>query len=80
MTRRYFAPKLPRAGGIVLLDGPESHHAVNVMRVREGDPVELFDGEGWQASAVVQSADRRAVTCHSERLRVSTMRVFAHWN
>ncbi len=66
MTRRYFAPTLPRAGGIVLLDGPESHHAVNVMRVREGDTVELFDGEGWQANAVVESADRRAVTCHSE--------------
>ena len=66
MTRRYFAPRLPQAGGIVLLDGPESHHAASVMRVRAGDKIELFDGEGWQADAVVLSADRRAVTCQSE--------------
>lgn len=66
MTRRYYAPKLPQAGGLVLLDGAESHHAFSVMRVREGDQIELFDGIGCQANAIVQSADRRTVTCLSE--------------
>ncbi len=50
----------------MLLDGRNTHHAANVMRVREGDKLELFDGQGLQANAIVQSADRRAVTCQSE--------------
>ncbi len=66
MTRRYFVPQLPRGGGIAVLNGPESHHAVTVMRARAGEPLELFDGEGWQAAAVIESADRRAVVCLCE--------------
>jgi len=33
-------------GGTVRLDADASHHALRVLRLRTGDPVELFDGSG----------------------------------
>ncbi|MCA3178150.1 MAG: 16S rRNA (uracil(1498)-N(3))-methyltransferase [Burkholderiaceae bacterium] len=33
-------------GGTVRLDADASHHALRVLRLRAGDPVELFDGSG----------------------------------
>src|SRR2546421_9351776 len=41
--------------GAVTIAGEEFHHAARVVRVREGEEVELFDGEGQAASGVVQS-------------------------
>lgn len=41
-------------------------HAVRVMRVKVGDTVELFDGQGYQASATVTLAGRRECRCHCE--------------
>jgi len=42
----------------VVLDGAEGHHAVDVVRVREGDLVRLIDGVGAEAIARVESAAR----------------------
>lgn len=61
MTRRYFSSTLPVAGGIISIEGTEAHHAINVMRIRSGEEVTLFDGLGNQASAVVHTVDRKAV-------------------
>ena len=43
------------------LTAEESHHARTVMRVREGDPVELFDGRGTAAVATVSRVERESV-------------------
>jgi len=63
MTVRYFVPQFPSSGGQVTLPDAESHHAATVMRVREGDQVTLFDGEGNEADAKVVSVHRKAVIC-----------------
>ena len=65
MTRRYFAANLPLAGGIVSLDESESHHATTVLRIRAGEAVTLFDGNGHEAVALVHTITRREVICES---------------
>jgi 16S rRNA (uracil1498-N3)-methyltransferase len=44
---RFFANKIHNE--MALLDGDEFRHAVNVMRVKPGDDVEVFDGRGTVA-------------------------------
>lgn len=60
-VRRFYAPRLPATGGVVVLgEGPSRH--VRVLRLRAGDEVVLFDGSGNAASARIR-AIRDEVTC-----------------
>jgi len=43
---------------VTVLDGPEGHHAADVMRLRVGEELLLGDGRGGVASAVVQAVGR----------------------
>ena len=45
MKHRFFVPHVLAAGAVVALEGDELHHA-RVVRVREGEEVEVFDGRG----------------------------------
>jgi len=69
MTRRYFVSALPAAGGRVSFGETESHHAINVMRVRVGEAVTLFDGQGNQAEATIAAIGRREVACDAESIK-----------
>ncbi len=66
MTRRYFAPDLPAAGGLIPLDETEARHANQVMRVTPGDRVTLFDGRGHESPATVVKTGRRECVCEAE--------------
>ncbi len=49
---RLHADALPaQAGGVVLIDGDEAHHAARVRRLEPGDAVALHDGRGGIAEA-----------------------------
>jgi 16S rRNA (uracil1498-N3)-methyltransferase len=50
---RFILPPDAIATGRPLLDKKESHHAKNVLRVKEGEVVELLDGKGGAFRAVV---------------------------
>ncbi|HEV2718940.1 MAG TPA: RsmE family RNA methyltransferase, partial [Thermoanaerobaculia bacterium] len=52
MRHRFFVPHVLAVGAVVALEGDELHHA-RVLRVREGEEVEVFDGRGgaWIAAA-----------------------------
>ncbi|WP_330317883.1 16S rRNA (uracil(1498)-N(3))-methyltransferase [Streptomyces platensis] len=53
-----------RAGGTLMLDGPEGRHAVSVRRLRTGEEVVLTDGHGTGAYgtvAAVEGKDRLTV-------------------
>ena len=63
MTRRYYCPDLPNGGGIIALVDTEAQHAIRVMRVKEGDKLTLFDGNGHEAEAIVTSISRRECVC-----------------
>jgi len=56
---RYFCDKIDAA--MCELSAEESHHAASVIRAREGDTVEVFDGRGTVADATVSEVTRQSV-------------------
>ncbi len=48
-----------RIGRQCELEGSEAHHLCNVLRFKAGDEVELFDGKGTLARAVITKAGKR---------------------
>jgi 16S rRNA (uracil1498-N3)-methyltransferase len=57
MSERFFSPRPITAGGM-MLDGPEAHHLLHVMRAAVGDEVTLFDGSGAEFRATVETVRR----------------------
>ena len=55
---RLYAPSLD--GRAVELSASEAHHALHVLRLREGDEVELFDGAGGVAWGALRPSGRKA--------------------
>ena len=47
--------------GPVELDGPEAHHLATVCRLRPGDAVCLFNGDGHEYPAIIETVARRVV-------------------
>lgn len=48
----------------LIIEGEEAHHILHVMRARPGDTVEIVNGQGALAEAVIQSSTKRDVTVH----------------
>ncbi len=69
MADRFYI-KSRLAPGPVTLTGPESHHLAAVCRVRPGDRISLFNGDGHEYPAEVTSVERRTVAV--DVLRVET--------
>ena len=46
---------------VATLSPEESHHLVRVLRIRQGQEIILFDGQGGVAEAVVETAGKTAV-------------------
>lgn len=60
-TYRVFTPQLAQLavpGALLLVEGPEAHHALRVLRLEVGDKVELFDGAGRKAKARIDQGRR----------------------
>ncbi len=55
MRHRIHIAEAPAIGATIAIRGEEFHHAVRVVRVREREPVELFDGRGFAASGIIES-------------------------
>jgi 16S rRNA (uracil1498-N3)-methyltransferase len=61
MAERFYV-NYPLAPGTVVVEGPEAHHLAGVCRVRPGDPVCLFNGDGHEYPTQVLAVERRRVT------------------
>lgn len=57
VRHRFFAPHLSPPAAT--LGETEAHHALHVLRLKVGQPVELFDGRGRWAVGRISQADRR---------------------
>ncbi len=66
--RFYVSPDLLTTGAVIL-PPEEAHHALRVARVRDGDAVLLFDGQGREGRGSVQRVDKRDATVWVEELR-----------
>lgn len=53
ISRFFFPEPLPQGGEIRIPD-PLAHHATRVLRLRHGDAMVLFDGEGGEVPALLQ--------------------------
>ncbi|MDZ7783421.1 MAG: 16S rRNA (uracil(1498)-N(3))-methyltransferase [Halioglobus sp.] len=53
------------SGRSLRLEPGPSRHIARVLRLREGDPVILFDGRGGEYSARIVSVDRHSVTAQT---------------
>lgn len=67
MVSRFFSPEpLPQGGEFAL---PEAlvHHATRVLRLRDGDPIVLFDGLGDEVEATLRGQGKRWLAMLGER-------------
>jgi 16S rRNA (uracil1498-N3)-methyltransferase len=67
MNHRFYTPHPLAIGETVDITGEELHHAARVVRVREGEEVELFDGRGGAALGFVRTVAREHVTVELTR-------------
>jgi 16S rRNA (uracil1498-N3)-methyltransferase len=56
----------------VSLDKAESHHLMHVMRLAPGHSVELFDGKGHSAKAIITQTSRSSATLELEKITTAT--------
>ncbi|MDR1519757.1 MAG: 16S rRNA (uracil(1498)-N(3))-methyltransferase [Planctomycetota bacterium] len=63
---RFFLASPLGSRGEYVLDDNESRHAVQVLRLREGDAASVFDGRGAHAAGVVVKADGKRVRLRLE--------------
>ena len=66
MAERFYL-NCPLQPGPVLVDGPEAHHLATVCRLRPGDAVCLFNGDGREYHAVITAVRRREVELEVQR-------------
>jgi 16S rRNA (uracil1498-N3)-methyltransferase len=58
---RVYTPVDLHAGSTVRLEGGAATHVVRVLRLRGGDPITLFNGDGWEHPGVVSTIRGGAV-------------------
>lgn len=64
---RFYHPATLVESTLVELAPAAAHHAARVLRLREGDAVVLFDGEGGEYPGIVQSVGKRVTVAVGER-------------
>jgi 16S rRNA (uracil1498-N3)-methyltransferase len=65
--RRIFVDPEGPHGDLLHLRGPEAHYLLRVLRLREGDEVDAFDGQGWSCGGVIVKAGRGVATIRLSR-------------
>jgi 16S rRNA (uracil1498-N3)-methyltransferase len=61
MPERFYFPDSLKQD-LIELDGSEAHHLLNVLRMKKGEEVEIFNGKGDAACALIQSCTRKSVS------------------
>lgn len=70
---RFFFPELPRTAVEVALPDSVFRHAVQVLRLKPGSPIRLFDGQGYECQATLVDVQRReARVILGEQLPIAT--------
>ena len=60
--KRFFVDRASIRSGKATLTGPDVKHVRTVLRLQPGDEVLLFDGQGWDYRARIESVTRKGVT------------------
>ena len=62
MSPRLYCPTSLESDEVIDLPAAVAHHAARVLRLREGDPVTLFNGEGGEFEARLTRIESRSVS------------------
>ncbi|MER0202353.1 MAG: 16S rRNA (uracil(1498)-N(3))-methyltransferase [Nitrosomonas sp.] len=62
MHARFYHPEEITAGTIIELSAENKHHAARVLRLKEGDALTLFNGQGGEFSAHITSITKSSTT------------------
>lgn len=67
MSKRFYLSPEDIQGGEAMLHGEEAHHVVHVMRMKVGERLILFDGEGREYQGVIREILKKevAVSLHA---------------
>ena len=65
---RFYLPQPFQAGEVIRLDKAQAHYALNVLRLKNQHPIELFDGQGQQAIGTLIVTGRRSADVCVEAL------------
>lgn len=66
-TPRFYLPLPLAVGAQLALPEAAGHHAARVLRLRTGDPVTLFNGQGGEYAARILAIGKRDVTVEIEQ-------------
>ena len=61
MNARFYAPDAQRPGDLVTLPSDEAEHLTRVLRLKTGDALRVFNGQGREFDATVERSDKDAV-------------------
>jgi 16S rRNA (uracil1498-N3)-methyltransferase len=64
VNARFYAPDVQATGDVAALPDEEAQHLTQVLRLKAGDAVRVFNGRGGEFEAVVDSAGRQGVAVH----------------
>jgi 16S rRNA (uracil1498-N3)-methyltransferase len=67
MNARFYVPSARDAGTDIDLPDDEGQHLTRVLRLKAGDSLAVFNGDGGEFAAVVTSATKTRVRVHLER-------------
>jgi 16S rRNA (uracil1498-N3)-methyltransferase len=62
MAPRFFVDAPLRAGSVCTLSEDAAHHAIHVLRLREGEDITLFNGRGGEFAARIASIQRLRIS------------------
>jgi 16S rRNA (uracil1498-N3)-methyltransferase len=60
--RRFYTPKNNFREKTITLDSDETRHLRNVLRLSEGEKIQVFDGEGHEFLCVIEKIEKRQTT------------------
>jgi len=66
--RRFYVPRDSISGGIAALPADQARHLRDVLRLRSGDVVEIFDGEGGGYAGEVELRGSEVLVCRLQSL------------
>ena len=67
---RFFCPHIPaQQTAATLTDAQEIHHLKNVLRLKSGDTVTLFDGKGREALGIIQTIQSDGVAVQIQNIK-----------
>ena len=65
--RYFFIEPTRLTASVASITGPEAHHIKNVLRLKPGDGLKLFDGTGFEYDAVITSVSVKEVAVKIQR-------------